>query len=188
MSANPTQITTGKVRLSFPHLFEPHSVDPNEPAKYSVMLLIPKTDSTTVAKLRSAQRAALEAGKHRFGGKIPSAWHDTIKDGDEEFDTAEYPEYEGMLVMNVSSKTRPGVVDRAVEPILDQTAVYSGVYARVQIGAFAYNTRGNKGVSFGLNHVQILEDGPSLSGSTRPEDVFDVYEEDTSADDGASIL
>src|SRR5699024_10490406 len=151
---NPTQIVTGVVRLSFTHLFEPWSNDPNQEPKYSVMLLIPKSDKATIKKIKAAQASALEAGKAKFGGKVPKGWHTTLRDGDEEMDTDEPPEYAGHMFMSVSSKTRPGVVDAGVNPIMDSTEVYSGCYGRVQIGAFAYSTSGNKGVSFGLNHVQ----------------------------------
>jgi hypothetical protein len=74
--------------------------------------------------------------------------------------------------MSVSNKTKPGIVDQNVQPILDSTEVYSGCYARVSITAFPFSASGNKGVSFGLNHVQKLADGESLGGITKAEDDF----------------
>ena len=76
--------------------------------------------------------------------------------------------------MSVSSKTKPGIVDGAVNPILDSTEVYSGCFARVSINAFPYSQQGNKGVSFGLNHVQKLADGDFLGGRSKAEDDFDA--------------
>lgn len=178
-----TKVVTGKVRLSYVHLFEPYAVNPDDEAKYSVTLLIPKSDKATMRALRAAEKAAAEAGKAKFDGRVPANLKSVIHDGDEEADLEKNPEYEGHWYMSVNSKTRPGIVDRDVQPILDSTEIYSGAYARVSINAFAYNTRGNKGVSFGLNHVQKLADGDFLGGRSRAEDDFDAVDEDES-DDG----
>lgn len=174
-----TRVVTGKVRLSYVHVFEAWSGDDDDEPRYSCTLLIPKSDKTTINALRKAQQAALENGKDRvFGGKIPSTWADTIHDGDEEADLEKNPEYAGHYYMSVSAKTRPGVVDRNVQPILDSTEVYSGCYARVEVGAFAYSTKGKKGVSFGLNNLQKIADGDSFGGRSRAEDVFDAIPDD----------
>jgi hypothetical protein len=179
-----TRVVTGKVRLSYVHVFEPNAVDPDDEPRYSCTLLIPKSDRRTMDALRRAQQSALEAGKDtRFGGKIPGSWADTIHDGDEEADLERNPEYAGHYYMSVSAKKRPGVVDRNVQPILDSTEVYSGCYARVEVGAFAYNSKGKKGVSFGLNNVQKVADGDSFGGRSRPEDVFDAID-----DEGGDLL
>lgn len=176
---NATKVVTGKVRLSYVHLFEPFSNKDDQAPKYSVVLLIPKTDKATIKKLRDAEKAAAEAGKAKiFNGKIPVTLKSVLHDGDEEGDLERNPEYEGYWFMSVSSKTKPGIVDRDVQPILDSTEVYSGCFARCSINAFAYNTQGNKGVSFGLNHVQKMEDGDFLGGRSRAEDDFDSLDAD----------
>jgi hypothetical protein len=168
-----TRVVTGKVRLSYVHIFEPYTNDPEKEARYSVTILIPKSDKATMKKILDAEAAAKEEGKaSKFGGKIPSNLASIIHDGDEEADLDRNPEYAGHMYMAMSSKQRPGVVDVDLNPILDSTQVYSGCYARVSINAFAYNTAGKKGVSFGLNNVQFLEDGEPLGGRTRAEDDF----------------
>lgn len=168
-----TRVVTGKVRLSYCHIFEAYTNDPEKEARFSVTILIPKSDKATMEKILKAEAAAKEEGKaSKFGGKIPSNLSSIIHDGDEEADLERNPEYAGHMYMAMSSKTRPGVVDQDLNPILDTTAVYSGCYGRVSINAFAYNTAGKKGVSFGLNNVQFLEDGEPLGGRTRAEDDF----------------
>ena len=177
------EVTTGKVRLSYTHLFEPSSNVPGQDKKYSTVLLIPKTEKLTIKKLRDAQQLALQEGKTKvFGGKIPRVWKDTIHDGDEEADLEKNPEYAGCFYMSVSSKTQPVIVDRMKLPITDPMEVYSGCYARVVIRAFAFDQAGNKGVSFGLNAVQKLADGESF-GAARvdPDAVFDDLDDDDDA-------
>jgi hypothetical protein len=173
-----TKVVTGKVRLSYVHLFEPWASDADEEKKFSTMILVPKTDKRTVKALRDAEKVALEAGKSVFGGKIPAGAASIIHDCDEEDDLEEYPEREGHYRLSVSSKTRPGIVDQNVSDILDSTEVYSGCYARVSINAFAYNVKGKKGVSFGLNHVQKVADGEFLGGRSRAEDDFEPVDDD----------
>lgn len=179
MSFQSTKVITGKVRLSYAHLFEPYSAEEGHEPKYSVMLLIPKSDTKTIRAIENAQKAALENGKHsKFGGKIPPKWKNTFRDADEELDTEANPEFAGCMFLNVSAKTQPGIVDRQVRPIIDPSEVYSGCYARVSINAFAFNFQGSKGVSFGLNHVQKLEDGEPLGGRSRAEDDFEPLDEE----------
>lgn len=177
--AQTTKVVTGPVRLSYVHVFEPWSNNPDQEPKFSCTLLIPKTDRATLRAIEQAQQVALENGKSKvFNGKIPANWKSTLHDGDEEADLERNPEYEGHWYMSVSAKQKPGVVDRNVQPIIDSTEVYSGCYARVSVNAFPYSQSGNKGVSFGLNHVQKLADGDYLGGRSKAEDDFDSLSEE----------
>lgn len=186
-----TKVVTGPVRLSYVHLFEPFSSHEDQPERYSCVILVPKSDKKTIKAIRDAQQAALEAGAERvFKGRIPKNWKDTFRDGDEDdsVDLDKNPEYAGHMFMTVSSKTKPGIVDRNVQPILDSTEIYSGVWARVSINAFAFNTQGNKGVSFGLNHVQKVRDGDYLGGRSKAEDDFEPLGDDEDLDDEDDVL
>lgn len=181
-SNNPAlKVVTGKVRLSYVHLFEPYSSDPDKEKSYSVCLLIPKDTpegKKTIKQMRAAQQIAL---KDTFGEKIPRNWRDTIRDGDEEADLDTNPEFAGHYFVNVSAKLSypPGIVDRQRQEILDSTEVYSGCYGRVSLVAFGFNRPDNKGVSFGLRNVQKLADGEPLGGGrNNPEDDFDEVDDD----------
>ena len=178
MPQQNTKVVTGRVRLSYVNLFEPRASGDNDKPKYSVLLLIPKTDKVTLGKIEAATKAAAQNGMHsKFGGSIPKNLATTLHDGDEESDLEKNPEAAGMMTMSVSSATKPGVVDIHKDEIFDSTAVYSGCYARVSLNAFPYNFNGKKGVSFALNHVQKLADGENLSGRTNPADDFDDLED-----------
>lgn len=188
MSETTTRVVTGKVRLSFPYLFKPRpGRDEGQDPKYSVMLLIPKSDKDTIKRLRDAEALALKNGiASKFGGKKPAKMKDSIlHDADEDGTAEDYPERTGCLYMNVSASTSnpPGVVDRQAQPILDESEVYSGVYARVSLTAFAYDAAGSKGISFGLNNVQVLGGGDRLAGGPRAEDEFDALDDDEDDDD-----
>jgi hypothetical protein len=177
-------LVTGKVRLSFPHLFEPTRIaggDDNQEPKYSVMVLVPKSDKATCDAIRAAEAEAAEIGKNtKFEGKVPANLASIVKDGDEDGSAEDYPERAGCLYMTVSSsaKYKPGVVDSQVQQILDQSEVYSGVYAKVSMTAFPYKFGNKKGVSFGLNNVQILGGGESLGGGKRATEEFEAVSPD----------
>lgn len=180
---NTTKVVTGKVRLSYVALLEPKAFEGQE-AKYSTVILIPKTDKATIKKIQDAQKAAYEAAKN---GKLKGIkWErvkTTLRDGDEDKDTEEHPEYAGHMFMSISSKTKPQIIDKYKNKVDSAEEVYSGVYARVSLNAYAYNTAGNKGISCGLNNVQIVAPGDYLGGKTSAEADFDEWEEDEDEED-----
>ncbi len=176
-----TKVITGKVRLSYAHLFKPQAIDEGQEPKYSVCLLIPKSDKKTLKKIKNAIEAAKQAGAPKWGGKIPANLKMPLRDGDEE--RSDQPEYAGHYFINANSKLKPGVVDRDLNEILDSTEVYSGCYARASINFFGYNTAGNRGIGCGLNNIQKVADGDYLGGRSRAEDDFDVFEDDEDEED-----
>lgn len=173
-----TKVVTGKVRLSYAHLFTPKAIQEGQEPKYSVCLLIPKSDTATVKKIKTAIEAAKTAGEKLLvnnNGKIPTTIKLPLRDGDEERDA---PEYAGHWFVNANSTQKPGIVDKDVNPILDQSEVYSGCYARASINFYAFNKAGNKGIGCGLNNIQKLADGEALSGRSRAEEDFEAFEDD----------
>lgn len=175
---NTTKVITGKVRLSYVALLEPKAFEGQE-AKYSTVLLIPKSDKATISKIKKAQKAAYEAAKNdKLKGVKADKVKTTLRDGDDEMDLEEHPEYADCYFMSVSSKTAPGILDKYKEKVDSPDEVYSGVYARVSLNFFAYNTAGNKGISAGLNNVQILAKGDYLGGRSSADADFDEWEDE----------
>lgn len=162
MSETSTKVITGKVRFSYAHVFEPHSIEEGQTKKYSVAILIPKKDKKTLDKIKEAVKAAAEAGKVKLGGKIPANMKQPLRDGDEERPDDE--NYAGCMFLNASSTNKPGLVDAELNPIMSKEDFYSGCYGRASINFYAFNTSGNKGVAAGLNNIQKLEDGENLGG------------------------
>lgn len=171
---NPTRVITGEVRLSYANLFEAKSIQGSKP-KYSVSLIIPKSDKATLAKIEAAIDAAIEAGTAKFGGKRPNkaALKLPLRDGDTERDDEAYA---NSMFVNANSTTPPQVVDESLAPILDRSQVYSGCYGRASITFYAFNTNGNKGIACGLGNVQKLRDGEPLgSGHVSAEEDFAAF-------------
>jgi len=176
MANNVTKVVTGKVRLSYAHVWEPVSINDSKP-KYSVSLIIPKSDKETIKKINAAVDAAIEEGIAKFGGKKPNkaALKLPLRDGDTE---REDEAYKNSFFVNANSTTAPQIVDRAVNPILDREEVYSGCYARVSVNFYAYNTNGNRGIACGLGNIQKVADGEPLGGRSNAKDDFGSLEDE----------
>jgi len=172
-----TKVITGMVRFSYANVWEPKSVNGSDP-KYSVSLIIPKDDTKTLNKIKTAIEAAKQEGASKLGKKIPANLKTPLRDGDE--DRPDDEAYANSYFVNANSHTKPGIVDKNVEPILDQSEFYSGCYGRASIVFYAYNVNGNKGIAAGLQNLQKLKDGEALAGKSKPEDDFDAWEDDDS--------
>lgn len=62
-----TNVTTGKARLSYVHLFKPYAAMQGQEEKFSVTVLIPKTDVETMARINAAIEAAKQRGLQKNG-------------------------------------------------------------------------------------------------------------------------
>lgn len=162
-----TQITTGKVRFSYVHAFEPRLMPDGQSEKYSVTLLIPKKDKRTLDKIARAIDTAIQNFKDKHPGKkLPKNLPMTLHDGDEPKESGEDygVECKDCMVINVSSKTKPVIVYADKTPMTEPTELYSGCYGRAVINFFVYDTAGKVGVTAGLNGLMKLEDGEPLAG------------------------
>ncbi|MBS4931816.1 MAG: DUF2815 family protein [Clostridiales bacterium] len=170
-----SKVVTGKVRFSYANVWQAKSINGSE-EKYSVSLIIPKSDSKTIEEIQVAMEEAKQEGIAKFGGKIPANLKLPLRDGD--IDRSDDEAYQGCYFINANSKDKPQIVDKKVKPILDPNEVYSGCYGRASINFYAFNQNGNKGIACGLGNLQKLEDGEPLSGHSRAEDDFEAYGED----------
>lgn len=173
---NITQVTTGKVRLSYTHLFQPYAYQQGQDPKYSTTILVPKSDIATKQRLDVAIQAAVQAGvAEKWNGMKPPILATPLYDGDGVRPSDGMPfgaECKGHWVFTASSKNPIAVVDINMNPIINQSDIYSGVYARVSVQFFAYNSNGKKGIGCGLGPVQKLEDGEPLGGGISAEAAF----------------
>ena len=167
---DPMKVLTGEVRLSYVHLAEPYvnSTHPNAKPKYSVTLLIPKTDVATKMDIeKSIEAAAQDAVSKKWSGFRPPQLESVLHDGDgvRKNGTPFGEECRGHWVMTASSEQKPQVV--GMDNITCQLApqdIYSGMYARVTVRFFGYANSGSKGVGCGLGNVLKTRDGEPLSG------------------------
>ncbi len=173
---NPTKVITGKhTVMSYLNVNEPKVPMGGGAPKYSVSLIIPKSDTVTIAKIRAAIKAAYDEGQSKLKGNSKSvpdleSIKTPLRDGDKERKGDEA--YANAYFVNANSTTKPGIVDADCNPILDTSELYSGIIGRASVNFYAFNSNGNRGIACGLNNIQKLADGTPLGGHSRAEDDF----------------
>lgn len=176
--------TTPMFRVSYPHLFKAHAIKPKDEPKFSITMLFPKKSDLSII-----QKVIRNAKNVYFGSKEnwPDDLESPVVDGDDP-KFADKEGYKGHWVIKATTKadSKPGLVDRNAEPIIDQADFYPGCYAIANINAFAWEYGGKEGISFALNHVQKVKDGKPIGGRAPVESVFAPIEgddDDTDAND-----
>ncbi len=176
-----TKVITGKdTRWSYLAVWEPKSINGSMP-KYSVSLIIPKSDKATVQKIRSAIEAAYAEGEAKLKGNgksVPAlaSLRSPLRDGD--IDRPDDAAYENAFFVNANSASAPGIVDEDRLPVLNRSEVYSGVYGRASITFYAYNSNGNRGIACGLQNLQLIRSGEPLGGRSSAESDFATDDEE----------
>jgi hypothetical protein len=179
METYPTNITIGPIRLSYARVWEAEAMNEGDAKKFSTCVLIPKSDTATLAKVKAAIATAMANGKDsKFAGKVPPNLKQPLRDGDSERqDDASYVDH---MFFNCSSNQRPGIVDINRNQIVNRDEVYSGCYGFINVNFYPYSSNGSKGIAVGLNHFMKTKDGEALSGGTSIEDAFaDIAPTDT---------
>lgn len=167
MAAKRETITTPVFRLAFANIFQPRVNDLSGKEEYSCVMLFPK--ETDIAALKNAIRnVARETFPKLFetsGGKWPESLRKPIGNGDEKAD--EWGEaFKGHYYIRTSSHFKPLVVDKRNQDVIDPDQVYSGCYCRAVVSPYAYDQKGNKGVSVGLVGIQFVRDGEAIGGGS----------------------
>ncbi len=178
---NLTKVITGpETRWSYANVWDPKSIDGGKP-KYSISLIVSKDDIETVEAIKKAIQAAYEEGAAKLKGNgktVPplSAIKNPLRDGDIEKPDDEA--YANAYFINANSASAPGIVDENVQPIINRSEVYSGVYGRASINFYAFNVNGNRGIACGLNNLQKMRDGEPLGGKASAASDFATDDDD----------
>lgn len=168
--ADITNVTTNEVRFSYVHVFKPYAYTQGQEEKYSVTVLVPKTDTETMNRINAAIEAAKARGvSDKWNGQCPPIVPTPVYDGDgvrPSDGMAFGPECKGHYVFTASAKVDypPEIVDAMGNPIINRSEVYSGMYGRVNVTFYPYSFGGKKGIGCGLGPVQKTRDGEVLGG------------------------
>ncbi len=171
-----SKVTTPEFRASFPNLSEPRKNDLNGKEEYSVVALFSKG-----ADLSKLEKACKDAMVKKWGSdksKWPSQIRSPFRKHEEKAKNVEGKQilpngYEdGGVFVNFKSQQKPQLVDQNVDDVIDKDKIYAGCYLRASVNAYAYDMKGNRGVSFGLGNVQFLKDGDPIGSRSRAVDDF----------------
>lgn len=167
------KVITGTVRFSYLNVFKKSELED----KYSVTLLIPKSDKKTVADIKKAIEEAKKEGiKDKWKGKEPRDLWMPLRDGDEE-KADEHPEYAGMYFLKAKSDSKPILLDEYKDEIVDETELYSGCWGRANISLFAFDNN-MKGIAAGLNALQKKRDDEAFGGRITRDAAINDFDDD----------
>lgn len=170
-----TKVVTGKVRFSFLTVFEPKAQmgDEGGKKKYSIQLLIDKSDTKTVDEINEMIKKVFADNPQMLGKNIKAANLKIcfLRDGDEEKPDDE--NYANKWFINAKSVQKPSVVkagkEKGTVQIIGPDDIKSGDYGRASITFFAYGppkVSTARGIACGLSNVMFLEEGEALSGKS----------------------
>jgi hypothetical protein len=165
-------INTPYATLSFVNAFAPRRRADGGEAVYNCSLIFDEQQQKSPA-FKALQQACVAAAKKQFGDNVNlKTVMMPFRDGGEKTYDGYGP---GKVYVNPWSKNKPGIVDRNREDILTKEEVWSGQLVRANVTPFAWTNSGKKGVSLGLNHLQIIESEgrQRLDGKPSPSSAFD---------------
>ena len=170
-----TQMNTPYAMLSFPQLFAPRPrAEGGEPCFSCSLLFSPEQQKSK--EFKAMQIAVVDVAKEKFGRNVPmQSLILPFRDAGEK----EYAGYEKGVVYITPWCGRdrpPGVVDQRLQQVFEPSRVYAGQIVRANVTPFAWTKSGKRGVSFGLNHLQIVKDGTRIDGRISADKAFDAIE------------
>lgn len=173
----PSDVLLRNVRLSYVRFDKAVSRNPGQEKKYSCTILVPKTDLAQKQAIDSAISAAIAIGREKYGSAVPPKPKTVVWDGDGYTQSGKEfgPEAKGHWVFTAGLSEARGpvqVVDLSRNPILNQSEIYSVMYANVLVNFYFYKNE-SVGVGAGLGPVQKVADGEPLGGTLpSADDVF----------------
>ncbi len=169
--------------LSFPHLFTPKPRAEGGDPVYSCSILFDE-EAQKKPEFLALKKAVDECVHAKWAGKVKISQfrYPPFRDAGEKSD--KYQGYrDGVLVLNAWSKDRPGIVNRLRQDILLPEEVWAGQQVRLDVNPYAWEKSGNRGVSFGLNNIQVVRaDMPRIDGKMSAAQVFGEIPEEELAD------
>jgi hypothetical protein len=182
-STTPSKNISPVGRVSYPNVFRPRAVEEGKDPQFSLALLFDKSQKDELAEMRAKVEAAK---KEKWGDKVPKNFRTPFRDGNEK----EGAEYQDKIFINLKAKENrpPQVVGPDKQPISESSGdFYPGCFARVSYTVYAYEVRGNAGVSFGLGNIQKVKDGEPFDGRRDAEDEFEAVAGSESSSSGGDV-
>lgn len=172
------------VRFSYVRVFEPEQFNGVGDFHYSVVLLIPKTDTALVKQINEAVKAEAQAycsADPKFKGKVPANFKSPLKDGDDPEKEGQAG-FEGMYYITAKRKAehgKPIVIDKGKRPITAKEDAYSGSWGVASLSLYGFNmSADNRGIAVGLNGIQKVTDDDRLDGGASMDDFDNLEDED----------
>lgn len=167
------QVKLNNVILSYPALFTPDEFGGQK--NYKTDCLISKTNP----QFKELMADIMLILDNDLGLKWDDLKHKPVKEFDwERVEREDLKGYASIRTKSSASRQRPRVVDTQLLPITDESEIYGGCVANVNVSVGCYENQFGKGVTIILNAVQKVKDGtPMGGGAGNVDSMFEVLDE-----------
>lgn len=174
MANNDRICVTPKGIASYVHLEVPYA----ESGKFQINHVWgPDLDADDQKKLKALEEAVDAVAKAKWPKGMPRGFKHPFRDNIEKEGSDGYPEGGSFIVPK--STTKPKTFGRGgKEDRIEASEIYAGAKIRCSVAPFAYDAKGNVGVSFQLVNVQKVGDGVPLVGVSSDGSELDALEDD----------
>ena len=173
------QVKLANVRLAFPQLFEPKTVNGQGKPAYSATFIVDGDHP----QLKEIEKAIEAVASEKWGTKaktvltqLKTSDKTALHNGDTK---ANYVGFPGNYFISARAQGRPAVIDRDKTPLVAaDNKPYAGCYVNASVDIWAMDNQYGKRVCASLRGVQFVKDGEAFSGSSPVgDDEFEVVEE-----------
>lgn len=174
------QIKLHNVRLAFPNLHTPRTINGEGAPAYSGSFIM-EPDHPSEQELKDGMETV---GREKWGAKWPTIKKEleskdrtALHNGDSK---ASYQGFSGNTYVSARSTTRPLVIDRDKTPLTaNDNKPYSGCYVNAHLDIWAMDNQYGRRICASLRGVQFVKDGDAFSGGgSASVDDFDSIEGD----------
>jgi hypothetical protein len=186
------KLTLKNVKLSYVKVAEPGDKFDGSGKEYSCQVIIDK-DSPDYAALIKARNALLKEAFPKVTAGQKASMRMGVRDADEEGRSEEYDYLKNCAFFNAKRREDFGPVpcfDRRARPMVPTfDTIFSGMVANVQVTMFSFDTPQAKGVSFGLDAIQVVDNTnvDRWDGQSDPAAWFSSLEDDDKAEEVAGV-
>lgn len=164
--------------LSFARVLAPYTPKKSKDGPiFSATLVFTPEILKTSSNLKTLRVDAEAVFTEKFGAKGLKQAKMPFDDRPSDPDYAESKGYPvGSVFINTkrsADRGAPQIVDQQLQPILDESEIYSGCYVYATLRPYAWEYEGKRGVSFGLQNLQLVKTGPRLDGRASASDEFE---------------
>jgi hypothetical protein len=169
------------VRLSFPDLFKAKAFEEGKQAKYGASFLIDPDTKEGAKLIKSLTKEMNILAKANWPKKIPKGLKKCLRDGDDQ----DYDGYEGMMFVSSASETRPHVVDRRRQPVVEaDDIVYAGCFVNAKVRLWCMDNQYGTRIAAEIIAVQYVSAGEAFGKAPVDiEDTFDMLDDVDDDDD-----
>jgi len=177
------KVVLRNVRLAFPALFEPKTVNGEGKPAFSASFIMPPGHES-IAEINAAIEAV---AKEKWGAKasttlqaIRAKGNVCLRSGDEK---ADYDGFEGNMYLSARSTSAVLVIDRDKAVLTERDGrPYAGCYVYATVEVWAQDNQFGKRVNAQLKGVQFFRDGDAFAGGGSPADPDDFEDLSMGAD------